>query len=484
MFVPAAATAFSLSMNRRFSAVAAALLFIALLLAYGFDLGHGFVKDDFNWIYTSPLRSAVDVVALMGRSSGFYRPLVSISFGVDQLLFDLRPAGYGWTNFVLLVACGGSIASLVRTMGMPLWAGLVAAAVWAFNFHGINMAVLWLSARTGLLFTLFAALTLRSVLVDRWLLAGGLCFAALCSKEEAVCLPLLSAVWVMASISGDRGVKARMLATARATWPQWVALGIYLLLRAQSGAFTPRSAPSFYQFTFDPGAVLRNVGEYADRSSTFAAAVTLLALVYFRTAPRRSPEVLRWILQGSSWLALGFAITVWLPVRSSLYAVMPSVGSAIIPSALLVSAASSVPVTRVRRAALAGLVLPFLLLPIYRARNVRWVELADLSAYTLRFLDHERATLPAGSLVTLIDDPATRANLASAFGSSYPQAARLAFGDRLQLWIELPPDQLAESGLQRPAMQPSRIYELARGVLREVPFSIQNDSAPPPSAPR
>jgi hypothetical protein len=110
--------------------------------------------------------------------------------------------------------------------------------------------------------------------------------------------------------------------------------------------------------------------------------------------------------------------------------------------------------------------LPFLLLPVYRKRNIRWVELGDLSAYVLRFLSHEATSLPAGALIELHDDPTTRANLTSTFGTEYPGAAvALIFGGRLELWIELPGSQITDSEENRPARAPAARYALVSGTL-------------------
>ncbi|MNC96546.1 hypothetical protein D3C83_139460 [compost metagenome] len=70
-------------------------------------------------------------------------------------------------------------------MGLAPAASLLAAATWLFNFHAVNMAVLWLSGRTALLVTLFALASAHAMLRGRALLAGGACLLALLSKEEA-----------------------------------------------------------------------------------------------------------------------------------------------------------------------------------------------------------------------------------------------------------------------------------------------------------
>jgi hypothetical protein len=114
-------------------------------------------------------------------------------------------------------------------------AAVLAAAVWAFNFHGINMALLW--------------------------------------KEEAVMLPAIATAY-LALEGGDTTWGWRLRRAVSRTWPLWSACG-------------RRS--------------LTLTGEER-RALRFAAL----------------------------WFVGFHALTVFLPVRSSLYAVLPSLGSALI----------------------------------------------------------------------------------------------------------------------------------------------------------
>jgi len=74
---------------------------------YGCDAGHGFVKDDFVWIATSRVQTGGDLIRQLGAGTGFFRPIVSLSFVVDRAIFDRAPLAYGLTNLALLFACIG-----------------------------------------------------------------------------------------------------------------------------------------------------------------------------------------------------------------------------------------------------------------------------------------------------------------------------------------------------------------------------------------
>ena len=126
----------------------AVVIILALLGAiYLPDLGHGFVKDDYGWIAASRVQSLPDLVHLFTANVGFYRPLVSTTFAVDHALWGLNPEGYALTNVALLLADTVLLLLLARRLRLPPAAALFGVAVWVFNFHGVNMAVLWIQPR-------------------------------------------------------------------------------------------------------------------------------------------------------------------------------------------------------------------------------------------------------------------------------------------------------------------------------------------------
>jgi hypothetical protein len=403
----------------RIAATAVAALFLAIYLP---AVGGGFLKDDFAWIETARVSGPHDIARIFSSHTGFYRPLVTLTFSADYALWGLQPLGYGITNLILAAACALLLYRLVRHLDLPPAAGLAAAGVWLFNFHAVNMALLWLSGRTSLLVTLFALGTAHAMLRGRSLIAGALCACALLSKEEAVLLPALWwswEAWVAWSAGGSRpkapgsGPKARgpgrvlhaaNRATAR-TWPLWLALAAYAVLRSRSGAFTASTAPGYYQFSSDPGLLVRNLLAYTDRAGTVAAAtIIVLVIACGWRAVRLAPD--EWLLVRLAivWIPATYALTVFLPIRSSLYALLPSVGSALVAAAVASAARRASPV-RFQRAAASLLVLVLLLLPVYYARNERWTGAADISARVMTLVRNAASTQPAGHVV-LIDAPA------------------------------------------------------------------------------
>jgi hypothetical protein len=399
-----------------FAALAIPALFLAIYLP---DAGHGLIADDFRWIVEGRIGTPGDLSRVFTSNVGFYRPLVSFSFAADYAMWGAMARGYGLTNVALCLAGAWALYALAREMRLSAPAALVAAGVWLFNFHAVNMAVLWPSGRTALLVTLFALATALALGRGRPGLAGAACLLALLSKEEAVALPAL--------FTAAHLIDRRRLRDAAPLVPLWVALGVYLALRWYSGAFWAGDAPEFYRFSLAPLALLRNAAEYADRAGTVGAvvALVLVSAAGVRRAAITADEkrVMRF---AAIWIPATFALTLALPVRSSLYALLPSVGTALLVGGVASAAQRAAP-GRFARAAIALLVAVAVLIPVYRSRNQRWVQVARVSQDALQTLAADTAGTSPGHIV-LIDAPTERFNLTSAFGNLLPEALELRLG--------------------------------------------------------
>jgi hypothetical protein len=434
-----------------------------VLAIYLPDLGQGFIKDDFAWIRSSRLGGPGDLVRLVTEpASGFFRPLVALSFAANVETFDLHAFGYGVTNLALLGACAAGLWRLAAALGLAPGARLVAAAIFCLNFHGIHLALLWISGRTALLLCATATWAAVAAVRGRPLRAGVLAFAAMLSKEEAVALPLVFAAW--AALRADGGSAAtRVRAALHAAWPSGLALVVYGVLRSRTAAMTFATAPSFYQARLDASGVASNVLEYLDRSTTLAAAVTLVACLVARRLPRLDAADRRRLALAAIWVAAMFAITVWLPVRSSLYAVTPSIGTALAASLVIARVWDGVG-TRTARLAIAGaLLLPLALWPVYHARNQRLANEARLSAMVMRTLAPLRDAAPASDGAVFVDDPRARPSLYHAFGPHLPDAVALAIGRSIPVSLDNTPG----AGLSGPTPNsPStRRFRLENGRL-------------------
>jgi hypothetical protein len=443
----------------------AALPFVAALLAYGPDAGQGLVKDDFHWIRSSAIERLADVPSLLNRHTGFYRPVVALSFAANHAAGGLEPRGYGWTNLALAFLASALVGLWASSLGLRSGAAVLAAALWLLNVHGINLAILWGSGRTALLLTCFGAGAAIAASRRRLIAMSVLLLLALLSKEEALLLPI-ALLAILATAPPDHR-------TFR-SWSEWIGpataaaapVAIYLALRVHAGAMTPATAPAFYRFSVDPLVIARNVFEYAGRAAGMTAVAALVAAVAAGFGrPALSATHRRVIVVGLAWVACGFGLTLWLPVRSSLYACFPSAG-AVLAGAALVEAwwERTRPPARTAAVVLA-LALPFLLLPVYWRRNARWVRAGRLASQVVAELSRSAPAVPPNALVIIHDDRSRRTNVASTFGTLIEDAAVLAMGKPVRVWVEPPLPDAALAGMTPPADAPAAEFRLADGKL-------------------
>jgi hypothetical protein len=433
------------------------------------DVGRGFVKDDFGWVEAGRATLDAPSVALLSPPPGFYRPLVALSFAFDYCVHGAEPRGYGFTNVALYVACIAALWCLCRALRLPPAASTLAAFVWAVNPHGINVALVWISGRTALCLTLCALLAAAAMVRRQYWWTTVWVAGALASKEEALALPAVLLIWhalLVRDATGDRR-RDRWQAVASVVVPTVA----YIVLRMQSAAFTPASAPPFYRFTIAPALVMRNALEYLDRAATISAIVLAIAAAAYRLKPAIDRDRRRLLAACAIWFAGGYSLTLFLPVRSTLYAVFPSVGAAIACAAIVETMTARTAAQRGQTVRL-GVVMAAMLLaliPIYRSRNARYVEPARLSARALALMHPHVIDAPPGSVILLHDVDDATSNFEGAFGTFASNAVRLDSGRRLNVWIDPPPRGWQLAGLRAPQPREfATVFAVERGRIFKV----------------
>jgi hypothetical protein len=237
-------------------------------------------------------------------------------------------------------------------------------------------------------------------------------------------------------------------------------------------AFTPFSAPHYYQFVFAPAVVARNIVEYFDRATTASVLTVVLVALTCGCWPRVQADRMRHVAAAVVWVIGGYSLTVFLPVRSSLYAVFPSVGVAVACAALLDSMIAS---NRDRsseaiRVAVALAVTLLALVPVYRARNGRYVEPARFSERALRTFSADAALGERRGTILLHDGADPTSSFVGAFGTFATDAVRLRMGGDVTIWIDPPPGDWDLAGLHPP--QPTDVvaeYAVENGRIFRVP---------------
>ncbi|HXB54110.1 MAG TPA: hypothetical protein VN461_04960 [Vicinamibacteria bacterium] len=399
---------------------------LAFVLAYAPDMGRGFIKDDFRWIAESRAEGVAEALALFGRDNGFYRPLVGLSFAADHALFGVRPFPYALTNLLVILAAAAVLYALARALGLSPGAAALAAGAFLLNPHGIKDAILWISGRTSGLLTLLSLLAAFAFVRGRVFWAAGGVLLALFCKEEAVLLPAILAAGALIRAPG--GPSTRLRGALLSSWPLFLPLPLYFALRSMTSAFLPATAPPHYRLSLDPGLIARNVFEYTDRACTIPLVAVALIALAARSRPRVDAGERGVLLWSLLWIAGGYGLTLWLPVRSSLYAVLPSAGAALAGAALAQALwREAAPGPRTKLLVAAALV-PLLMVPLFRDRNRRAVSEAELSTAALDDLARAFADHHPKATFVLEDDPQAQPNLERSFGTLLESAVFLRTG--------------------------------------------------------
>jgi hypothetical protein len=422
------------------AAAAYAAAVLVFLTVYGPAAGHGFISDDFGWLLHNRIRIVDDIQRIALADNGFYRPAVAFSFALNELAFGLNPRAFGLTNLALAMLCGAAVYLLCRAVAVPRGAAAFGAALWLFNLQGVNMAILWISGRTALLATAAAVASTAALLRGHRIAAAALLAAAVLSREDAALLPIVSTVWLVV-------LRPDLVASPRVRWKPaavWLAASsaivvAYLALRSTTGAMTPATAPDYYRFTTSLQVVIRNAAEYADRTMTFSvAALLLLALLLRPGWPLLDAGVRRIMLCGLVWLGAFLAPALLLPVRSSLYACLPSAGVCAAASAVAARWWTLASPARRRHALAAAVLVPLLMWPVYHARTLRWVAMAEFSTKALDELEIALLEFPDDTEILIADDRHARANMASVFSTLLRDAFLVTTGRFMTFYVDPP----------------------------------------------
>lgn len=422
------------------------ILFVAAV--YLPDIGRGFVKDDFGWVEQGRAALARPIDGLFSAPPGFYRPLVTFSFSLDYALHGDRPRMYGFTNLALYLACVVSVCVLLRALSFTFSVAASGALAWAANPHGINMAVVWISGRTSLCLTLAAVLSAIACVRRRYGWMSIFLGCALAAKEEAVALPLILLTWHALLVREDEGRRFPPQLLIAIAAPA----ALYVACRAHTDAFTPFSAPHYYQFAFAPTVVARNMAEYADRAATSSVLTVAIAALACGCWPRIQADRMRHVVAAVVWVVGGYSLTVFLPVRSSLYAVFPSVGAAVACAAFLdgVIASNRRRPSAPLHVAVALAIALLAVIPVYRARNGRYVEPARFSERALRTFSGDATLGDRHGTILLHDGGDPTSSFVGAFGTFATDAVRLRMGGDVTIWIDPPPGDWGLAGLRPP----------------------------------
>ena len=397
--------------------VLALVVAAAATLAYAGTFAHGFVWDDpllirdrihlYTWNGLWQLLGS-DFFGGTAQSTHYYRPAVTLTFFLDLLLWGLNPFGFHLTNVLAHTLTSVCVFGLARRVTREAPVAVAAGVV--FAVHPVHSeSVAFVSGRTDVLAALFSVAALLAH--ARWLEGGGrrwrllslAAFAvAVLSKEAAVVVPALLALWDGLVRRDLRGRGALGLAAARYAPHGTVLAGYVLARRAALGHLVQSVEAPWADGVSRLLTSLRITARYAR-----IALIPYPENLYYGIPVDSSPPDARWwlamillvallaltIVAAARWPVAGFgALWFWialvppvgvnlLPVPSAIMAerflYLPSVGASLLSGLALVRLVGEVrgrnagmPAARASAAALVLLALSVLTL----WRNEAWKD--------------------------------------------------------------------------------------------------------------
>jgi hypothetical protein len=409
-----------------------AVLLAVVAALYAPVVGKGFIKDDFIWIDSSVKDGNMDISAPFKQTTGFFRPLVGISFGLQYEIFGLDPLPYGLFNlgFHLL-----NILLVYFLFKMFKWTSkyaLIIAMLFGLNAKATRMAVGWISGRTALLYTFFLLLmfifhikafkndetgsnALSNGFRRRVYLSAAVIFffCALLSKESSIAAPLFLFLFIIFDIEGM--VKGKRIKKAICSTIIYIpVILLYIFLRNSSNAFTPFDAPEYYRFSLNPAIWLKNFFEYILRGGLLDI-ILIISLLAVIMVVRRSSEQFKSFISrnifkmGLLWYAVFIILYLPIPYRSDLYSYFTQIGLHAAASVLIYNLAvrSSQDKGKMRKAIIIVLCVILACWIVYLAGKTPAIR--DRGLASSHFSEEVTRTfnvLPAGSSILLLDKDA------------------------------------------------------------------------------
>ncbi len=328
------------------------LALILQLIIYAAHVGTGFVSDDFNWLGNIVVNGKVDYLKTFTTTTGFFRPLTNITFGLQYHFHNLNPRPYGWFNLLLHLMNIILVFLLLSSVELTRPYALLAAVLFGFNIKGSTMAVGWISGRTDLLFAFFMLLSLWEYLevrrqnlqkkrnfkrIFQYFAVGITYFAALLSKETAVALPVF--VFLVSFFIREKENTAtneqlpygkRIQHAFHCTMVFLIPLILYCFMRFNSNAITPFTAPDNYRYNPAPMRILKNLCEYITRAGMLDILIILwlLIVLFFIRKKTKPTNGIRYrvLVGGAFWFLCFLLPTLFLPLRSDIYIYVPQIG--------------------------------------------------------------------------------------------------------------------------------------------------------------
>jgi hypothetical protein len=404
-------------------------------------IGRGFVHDDFMWL--SSVAHQTRWHGLNHPTPTFYTPLTWLSFKLDWTLWGLRPFPYALENLLLHI-CN---TLLLYRLALRLWQTRTAAWWTAFGFALLYMAnswaVMWISARTHLLATLFCLAAMLAAVcyaqTERRKVLAALacvvcCTLSMLSKEIGVAS--VAASLIVLWYAGGWRLRDSWPRTALFAGALLAVLCAYLMLRAWAGALSVAANEGWYQYAFEWKVLLLNLREYLSRTYLVAALIAgaiALSQKIRGAAPSLDALTRREFLMSALLFAVTIAPVILIRGRSGLYTYLPGIGAALLLGAATRSLYTTAGSVRQQTwvSLLPILLLAGLLIVATVGQSRKWMTMAKTNSAILRQIaQQDPQPQPNTHIILRYSQPDERHRFPDGFGTwGFPFAVKLLYDE-------------------------------------------------------
>ncbi len=195
----------------------------------------------------------------------YYRPLVTVSFMLDAWMSGGNVWAFHATNVALHIVATWFVFVLLKKTARHSLALFPFLFALLFAVHPVQaMAVAWIPGRNDLLFAVFALFSVVSYMRHERTGGTGAHLAhlaafvlALLTKEAAVCIPAICALWTF--LNGDeRATGGSTLARIKRTWTalpilEWMSIGfVWVVIRGMALGMTAFFGPPLFSMKTAP----------------------------------------------------------------------------------------------------------------------------------------------------------------------------------------------------------------------------------------
>ena len=406
-------------------------------------MGRGFILDDFGHLFVAGQES---VRFGLTRAAGgpYYTPVAYVSFKTDWILWGARPFPWAVTNLLLHIAN----TVLLYFLALRLWGSSMAAWWSAFGFALLFpanvVAVLWIATRAHLIAALFylAAMiaALRFTRTENCKIGAAVaviaCAAAsMFAKESAV--TVLAAIAIVIVYERVRqGRKVISLPHLGLMGGLLAALGVYLGLRANSGAIPINFSGGPISYSLSPATLGKNLLVYGWRTYgllTFVAIAVAVSLRLRGLRPRRGAVNKNDLLLSGLLFVVALTPFALLPKQPGIYSYLPGIPAALLLGAVAGSLCKGVFGRRRAAASLAPIVLVVGVFVAFTVKDsLKWIQLAEVNTAVLSQIAVQQPKVKPSTFVLLSYRETDAANrFPEGFGNwCFPWALRVLYADR------------------------------------------------------